>query len=518
MRLILSEEQYQRLILEADKRGVIMNSLGFNQAWADTFHRISDKVSVWIADAFLKEMLQEIPKLSEMDDAEHRAIVIRTINGQSPQNERTWLEMMPQFRYIMDWLRGSNGTVNLRNYNYRNALEAATEWHNSLRAEVQINFNETNEVFLDYRDSRGIGFYWANLGTRECSDEKARMGHCGRASHGILLSLREITPDGNGESHVTIDYDQGILYDFHGRGNSKPSSRYHRYIVDFLKNTRYPVNKLSSSGVHRYQDNFHLADLTDEQRRDVYASNPSLKYDIENENTWPEIIAAIRSGELDINNYTFLIALALMRLSEFDPEFIAKYNIDMPSLFNAFDSSEVVLPTEEAKKIFMKIYGERLINYMNTDEGFEELIPTTAKFKGILRRISMEFINVYQQFCPLIDKGFRKWESELADLLATPRLRKKILRCTDVVDFLNQYSDFSTFDSEGNALVRIDDESAEWGMVNSRNEFIVEPDYIALNYSPMDRDKLILIGKKRDGSFWKINLRTNETKQLAARG
>ena len=54
-------------------------------------------------------------------------------------------------------------------------------------------------------------------------------------------------------------------------------------------------------------------------------------------------------------------------------------------------------------------------------------------------------------------------------------------------------------------------------MVNSQNEFIVEPDYIALNYSPMDRDKLILIGKKRDGSFWKINLRTNEIKQLAAR-
>jgi hypothetical protein len=517
MRLILSEEQYQRLILEADKRGVIMNALGFNQAWADAFHRISDKVSVWIADAFLKEMLERIPKLSEMDDAEHRAIVVTSINGQSPQNERTWLEMMPNFRYILDWLRGTNGTVNLRNYNYRNALQGATDWHNSLRAEVQINFNETNQIFIDYRDSRGIGFYWAHLGTRECPDERSRMGHCGRASHGVLISLREITPDGNGESHVTIDYDQGILYDFHGRGNSKPSARYHRYIVDFLKNTTYPVNKLSSSGVHRYQDNFHLADLSDEQRRDVYASNPSLKYDIENENTWPEIIAAIRSGELDINNYTFLIALALMRLSEYDTEFIAKYNIDMPSLFNAFDSSEVILPTEEAKKIFMKIYGERLINYMNTDEGFEELIPDIPKFKGILRRISMEFINVYQNFCPLIDKGFRKWESELADLLSTPRLRKKILRCTDVVDFLNQYSDFSAFDSEGNALVRIDDESGEWGMVNSQNEFIVEPDYIALNYSPMDRDKLILIGKKRDGSFWKINLRTNEIKQLAAR-
>ena len=52
MRLILSEQQYQRLILEADKRGVIMNALGFNQAWADAFHRLSDKVSVWIADAF----------------------------------------------------------------------------------------------------------------------------------------------------------------------------------------------------------------------------------------------------------------------------------------------------------------------------------------------------------------------------------------------------------------------------------------------------------------------------------
>lgn len=517
MRLLISEEQYERLILEADKRSVITNNIGFSQEWADVFHRLSDKVSVWIADAFLREMLTQLPKEPGMSDTEHKESVLEYLNGLLPQISNEWATMMPHFRYIMDWLRGTNGRVNLRDYNYRTALQGATEWHDSLRAEVQINFNETNEVFIDYRDNRGIGFYWANLGTRECQDEKSRMGHCGRASHGILLSLREITNEGNGESHLTIDYDNGILYDFHGRSNSKPSVRYHSYIIDFLKNTRYPVNKLSSSGVHRYEDNFHMADLTDEQRTEVYNANPSLKYNIEDENTWPRIIEAILSGEININNYTFPIALGLMHKSNYNPELIAKYSTSNPVIFNAFDTCEVVLFDNHAKKVFMKIYGERLVNYLSSDEGFNHELHTIPKFKGFLRRVSMEFIETYQSFCPIIDKGFRLWQGDLADLLSTPRLRKKILRCTDVVDFLNQYSDFSAFDSEGNALVRIDDESSEWGMVNARNEFIIEPDYIALNYSPMDRDKLILIGKRRDGSFWKINLRTNETKQLAGR-
>jgi hypothetical protein len=63
----------------------------------------------------------------------------------------------------------------------------------------------------------------------------------------------------------------------------------------------------------------------------------------------------------------------------------------------------------------------------------------------------------------------------------------------------------------------MDDEDAFWGVINRENNFIIDPDYVALSYSPMDRNLNILIGKKRDGKFFKIYLATGEVKPLAGR-
>ena len=399
---------------------------------------------------------------------------------------------------------------------YEQAYEASTEWHNSLEAKIQLNYEETGEVFIDYRDRRGVGFYWVHLHKGYCSDEQQRMGHCGRASQGELISLRAYDENGNSESFVTVDYDRGVCYDFHSRANTKPPVRYHQYIMDFLVNTVYPVNKLSKRA-HRYEDNFHMTDLSPEQQEWVYERNGTLKYDIEDETSWPRIIEAILRGELDINTYSFSVAIALIGKSNYNQDLINKLNLTNASIVRIFTGEDDVLPTGKFKQIFMNTYGSRLVEILSSPEGFDEAVPTIDVFKKLLRLISMEYLDSYQTFCPFIDHGFKKWEEFAPDIISTPRLKKKILRCTDVVDILNHYIDFQPFDEHGHALVRMDDDSKHWGLIDRQNNFVIEPDYEALNYSPMAKNGQVFIGRKPGNQFFMIDLAKNEIKNLASR-
>lgn len=504
MKLLITEEQYEQLLIEADKRQVIINVLKLNQAWADEFHGFNDKLSVWVADTFIKKMVEESNKTKEE--------VVTYLNDRGPRTHEWTGIYKENYQYIFDWLRGTHGQVNPRELTYDQAYQGSREWHDSLTTQVQLNYQETGEIFIDYRDRRGVGFYWVHLHKSRCDDERARMGHCGNASKGQLISLRGIDSDGNGESYVTIDYNDGICYDFHSRANTKPPARYHRYIMDFLVNTTYPVVKLSKSA-HMYEQNFHLADLTQEQRDWVFQRNNSLRFDIEDENTWPEIINAILSGEIDVNTYNFKIKLNLLKRSSYNPDLMAMITQDDESLFNTFMNDNDLFGYDASKRAFFHVFGEQLTNYINNPEVFN----TIEKFQSFLRRVSMVFLDVYEMFCTAIDNGFKRFSENIPELISTPRLRKKILKCTDSVDMLNQYSDFTAFDAEGHAFVRMDDEDAFWGVINRENNFIIDPDYVALSYSPMDRNLNILIGKKRDGKFFKIYLETGEVKPLAGR-
>lgn len=511
MNILITEEQYNILLAEADKRSVIVNVLKLNQQWADEFHSMHDKLSIWVASTFIDEMVRELNKTKDE--------VVSLLNQRGPRMHEWSGVYKTNYLYIFDWLRAQQGRVNARDLNYQQAMDQAREWHDSLTTSVQLNYQETGEIFIDYRDRRGVGFYWAHLHKSSCSDEQSRMGHCGRASHGQLISLRGIDQDGNGESYVTADYDNGMIYDFHSRGNSKPPERYHRYIMDFLVNTTYPVNGLSKTGVYSYATNFHLSDLTEEQRRWVFERNGSLRFNINDETTWPEIIEAIKSGEIDPGQYSIVIALGLIKRSGYDQELISKFSSyfgDPQKLIDIFlNNSDFDSAPDQSKKVFAGVFGTSLISALNNN--FDRAFSDIDSFQKFLRKISMQYLDTYEVFCPIIDKGFKKWADNIPELVSTPRIRKKILRCTDAVDMLNQYADFTAFDANGHALVRMDDEDSHWGVVDRTNRLILDPDYVALSYSPMDRNLNILIGKKRDGKFYKINLETGETKALAGR-
>jgi hypothetical protein len=130
------------------------------------------------------------------------------------------------------------------------------------------------------------------------------MDHCARSNSGQLISLRHIDEDGKGKSLLTVDYRPGgILGDFHGAHNDKPSKQFNPQIVKFLINTIYPVTELAKN-VHRYEANFHLADLSQDELNYVLRENPSLRFNFSDKATWPTIIDAILSGELDASRYS----------------------------------------------------------------------------------------------------------------------------------------------------------------------------------------------------------------------
>jgi hypothetical protein len=86
------------------------------------------------------------------------------------------------------------------------------------------------------------GWEWMDLGRASCEFEGNSMGHCGnspnaRNSNQTIFSLRE--PKNGGkywEPHLTFIYwkQEQSLGEMKGRGNDKPSEKYHDYIIKLL--------------------------------------------------------------------------------------------------------------------------------------------------------------------------------------------------------------------------------------------------------------------------------------------
>jgi hypothetical protein len=110
------------------------------------------------------------------------------------------------------------------------------------------------------------------------------MGHCGRSSYGSLYSLREVKRINNNftlnKSHLTaaIDDEDGTLYQLKGPKNSKPSSKYHDYILPlFYKKVddgEYYIEGLGSEYESRLD--FKLTDLPNSVIIELYEKRPEL--------------------------------------------------------------------------------------------------------------------------------------------------------------------------------------------------------------------------------------------------
>lgn len=505
-----SETISEELLLEADKRQAIKNAFGFGDDWANEFHNMSDKLSAWIADTTVKKLLQS----GAARDGQ-RTTLIDAMNTSGPNGYRPWQELKTGFEYILHWIRSPRrDQINVRDLTYDEAYGNAQEWHDNLETRTQENFEETGDVFIDYRNSSGVGYYWVHLHKNYCPEEADRMGHCGRSSgsgNGQLISFRRINEFGEGASLLTVDYRPGgVLGDFHRHGNKKPTARFHKQIMDFLVNQTYPVTALVRDGVHRYEDNFQLSDLSLQQRREVYEQNPSLKYNINDAASIEFIVNDLISGELSLNAYRGDALIKLLRKSKsMGKENEFKALIDHNTIINFY----LQPPSGETdKEVFINEFSDEINEYLkglvNEGDGDENL----ETFKNSLRYISQHFFRGYEALCPYIDYGFRKFPDNHPEILGVRGIKRTILACTDSIDFLHRFTENKPMDRNGNMAVKTED--GLWGLVNRNGETLLHPRFNAVEISPMDRSGKSYIVKNVNNDFFIYNVDTGESKRL----
>ncbi len=179
--------------------------------------------------------------------------------------------------------------------NFNELIESANDFHNSLEVEfkaVRTDEGKDTDRFIVYPNK----WYWINLNTDYSEDEKENMGHCGQDSGKILFSLR----DDKSQSHITVSYDKRnkTIYQIKGRKNSKPTSKYHKMIVDMLLNDKYEIEDISDE-TYRPELNFSVTDLSDELAKYLYSKKPNLEYT----DSMLKTIIAKRDYEALINLY-----------------------------------------------------------------------------------------------------------------------------------------------------------------------------------------------------------------------
>ena len=511
----------EELLNEADKRQAIKNAFGFNDDWANEFHNLSDKLSIWIVDTFVKDYIRHLQMTDiDLNGKDPKEYTVELFNASSPNTNPTWDRLYkPKYEYIMHWIRAPRREqLNIRAMSLEDAYSQAQEWHDTLEARKQSNYQETGDVFIDYRNADGVGYYWVHLGKGYCDDERARMAHCGRSNTGKLISFRRINEFGEGESYLTVDYRPGgILGDFHRHGNKKPTTRFHKQIVDFLINTRYPVTQLTQQGVHRYEDNFHLADLSPEDLRKVYQGNAALKFDINNSDNWPEIIEAILNNELTFSQFSnkvraelLVAAIEMGKGEEFSAKFTDKMVVDTIDDFNTISSN--------VKRVYILNFAERINNILTKQLDKK---PTTEAamefFAGALKEISQELFDNYQLFCGFIDHGFRKFNEEQRIAIISQRgIKRSLYSCSEILPFLTRFTENSPVDSNGNIAVKTED--GYWGLIKQNGETILHPQFLGVGQNKIDRTGKTYLIKNVQNIFYSFNPESGEYKKYTMKG
>ncbi len=509
----------EELLNEADKRQAIKNAFGFNDDWANEFHNLSDKLSIWIADTYIKKLTQKHGGMVS-PGIEPKEVMIRMLNDSGPNDSNQWTRTYkPMYEYILHWVRAPRREpLNIRELSLDDAYNQAQEWHDTLEARKQSNYQETGDVFIDYRNADGVGYYWVHLGKGYCDDERARMGHCGRSNSGKLISFRRINEFGEGESYLTVDYRPGgILGDFHRHGNKKPTSRFHKQIVDFLINTRYPVTQLTQQGVHRYEDNFHLTDLSPDNLRKVYQGNAALKFDINNSDNWPEIIEAILNNELTFSQFSNKVRAELLAAAiemdkgeEFSAKFTDKMVLDTIDDFNTISSN--------VKRVYVLNFAERINNIL-TRLLDKKTDPEAAIefFAGSLKKISQELFDNYQLFCDFIDHGFRKFnEEQRIGIISQRGIKRSLYSCSEILPFLTRFAENSPVDSNGNIAVKTED--GYWGLIKQNGETILHPQFLGVGQNKIDRTGKTYLIKNVQNVFYSFNPESGEYKKYTMKG
>jgi hypothetical protein len=285
----------QNIIVEASKKDVLVNKLGFSNENADVLANAAGPFAVWMGnkliDLYAKKYLEihlrdygQTPEQKEKIESEFADPQIRKRRVLDFLNRLGGVRgNLSNITSIMDWIRvGLNGNVKpYMNMSFEELYDLSREWHDSLEAgQGDFNYNEKNKVLRDYRDENNIGFYWVDLETNSSDEECDRMGHCGRTGgdkslHSLRRTQRINKDFTLNKSYLTaaVGEDNGVIYQLKGPKNSKPDEKYHPYIVDLILNNDH----IQGFGSEYASDkDFKITDLSNEEIIEIYSKKPQL--------------------------------------------------------------------------------------------------------------------------------------------------------------------------------------------------------------------------------------------------
>ena len=403
------------LILEVDKRNVIINKLKIPKEIADWAHNIggqdgksiSEKYSVWIASSLKQKFFEDfnnrnLPSADIKDVMETWALP--KLSDANTPNQKIWSSNIQEFvrnftgdyQNILDWLKGrttlapEHDVLNFKTLTFDEAKQRSEIWHKKL-AEIQGGKieDEDGDVVLTFLD----GFYWIRLNRDYCEKEAEAMGHCGRASGSVLYSLRK---DQYPYVTAAVREEDGVCTQMKGRGNTKPKSDFHRYIIPFILGNKPDIKYFYSR--YRPETDFNINDLNDTDFKNVVHKKPSLlggngviamerlPYDEFKKHLTPELISELDGLKVVLNklNEKDLMVLLLHTPQYFDnlkglplsdllktPEMVTWALQNKPELFTKNTNYGSIVLTEEQLKMVLgnaKLAGNLNIDRLQVDD------------------------------------------------------------------------------------------------------------------------------------------------------
>ena len=235
-----------------------------------------------------------------------------------------------------------------------------------------IEPDEDAEIVIDFGD----GYAWWDLQKAHCGREADAMGHCGNSprSHtsDTILSLRKSIKTAKGIFHAPaltfILRGDGFLTEMKGRGNDKPTERYHKYIVPLL---RHPSIKGIIGGGYMPENNFSIKDLPSDTQEELADEKPMLA------GLW-EIYK--KDGKTDL----------VMEMME---ELLSSHNITPPEILPIEEDSNTVIIQQYSDLEHFVLYDaydkptESLVKALDDFEGIEEFEIGREDFIEVLRNL-----------------------------------------------------------------------------------------------------------------------------------
>ena len=118
------------VLVEAQKQETIQKVFGFSSQWAEQFVSVNEKLSIWVANSFVNDLISKEPTKKKED-------IVGKLNRLGLLGYGPWMSVYkPRYVYIFEWLRNVANTqnLNLKTLSYQEALNQAEEWHDGLEA------------------------------------------------------------------------------------------------------------------------------------------------------------------------------------------------------------------------------------------------------------------------------------------------------------------------------------------------------------------------------------------------